>query len=176
MKIPITFSDLTTTFDAQLHEDSKALGVPLSDFVPIYGESAYEIAVNNGFEGTEQEWLASLRGPQGEAFTYDDFTAEQLKNLTGPQGPKGDKGETGETGPKGDKGATGEMGPQGPRGPQGATGPQGPEGPQGEKGETGNDGYTPVKGKDYFTETDKAEMVAAVIASLPVYDGEVVEV
>ena len=29
------------------------------------GESAYQIAVDNGFEGTEQEWLASLVGPQG---------------------------------------------------------------------------------------------------------------
>lgn len=170
MKIPITFSDLTTTFDAQLHEDSKALGVPLSDFVPIYGESAYEIAVNNGFEGNEQEWLASLRGPQGEAFTYDDFTAEQLKNLTGPQGPRGLQGE---------RGIRGETGEQGPRGATGATGPAGPRGergPQGPKGDTGDAGPTPVKGKDYFTETDKAEMVAAVIASLPVYDGEVVEV
>lgn len=37
----------------------------------------------------------------------------------------------------------------------------------------GKDGYTPVKGKDYFTETDKAEFVASVIASLPVYGGEV---
>jgi hypothetical protein len=30
-------------------------------------------------------------GPQGKAFTYDDFTEEQLKAL---QGPKGDKGES----------------------------------------------------------------------------------
>lgn len=27
------------------------------------GKSAYEIAVENGFEGTETEWLASLQGP-----------------------------------------------------------------------------------------------------------------
>ena len=39
------------------------------------------------------------------------------------------------------------------------------------KGETG---YAPVKGTDYWTETDKAEMVADVIAALPVYSGEVV--
>lgn len=31
------------------------------------GKSAYEIAVDNGFSGTEQEWLASLVGPQGPA-------------------------------------------------------------------------------------------------------------
>jgi hypothetical protein len=29
------------------------------------GASAYEIAVSHGFEGTEEEWLASLQGPQG---------------------------------------------------------------------------------------------------------------
>jgi hypothetical protein len=29
------------------------------------GRSAYEIAVEQGFKGTEQEWLKSLRGPEG---------------------------------------------------------------------------------------------------------------
>lgn len=29
------------------------------------GESAYEVAVANGFVGTEADWLASLVGPQG---------------------------------------------------------------------------------------------------------------
>lgn len=36
------------------------------------GASAYEIAVQNGFEGTEQEWLASLIGPQGNPGTDGD--------------------------------------------------------------------------------------------------------
>lgn len=30
------------------------------------GKSAYEVALANGFEGTEQEWLESLKGEQGE--------------------------------------------------------------------------------------------------------------
>lgn len=30
------------------------------------GESAYQIAVRNGFEGTEEEWLESLKGEDGE--------------------------------------------------------------------------------------------------------------
>lgn len=38
---------------------------------------------------------------------------------------------------------------------------------------TGPAGYTPKKGVDYFTENDIAEMVSAVIAALPVYNGEV---
>lgn len=36
-------------------------------------------------------------------------------------------------------------------------------------------GETPVKGTDYYTEADKEEMVAAVLAALPTYDGEVAE-
>ena len=41
------------------------------------------------------------------------------------------------------------------------------------KGPKGNDGYTPKKGVDYYTETEKQEMVTAVIAALPKYNGEV---
>lgn len=33
----------------------------------------------------------------------------------------------------------------------------------------------PKKGVDYWTEEDKAEIIDAVIAALPVYNGEVVE-
>ena len=32
----------------------------------IRGKSAYEIAVMHGFDGTEQEWLASLKGAKGD--------------------------------------------------------------------------------------------------------------
>ena len=71
------------------------------------------------------------KGDTGDAFTYADFTSEQLKALTGPQGPKGDQGETGPQGPQGDQGETG---PQGPKGDQGETGPQGPKGAKGEDG------------------------------------------
>lgn len=35
------------------------------------------------------------------------------------------------------------------------------------RGEPGNPGLTPVKGVDYFTEVDKAEMVESVLAALP---------
>jgi hypothetical protein len=41
-------------------------------------------------------------------------------------------------------------------------------------GSKGSPGAPPVKGTDYFTAADKAEMVNAVIAALPVYNGEVV--
>lgn len=70
----------------------------------INGKSAYELAVKDGFEGDEATWLASLKGDKGEqglqgekgdAFTYDNFTSEQLEGLKGPQG------ETGPEGPQG---------------------------------------------------------------------------
>lgn len=88
-------------------------------------------------------------GPKGDAFTYADFTAEQLAALKGPKGdtgdtgPQGIQGETGPQGPKGDTGATGPQGPKGDTGETGATGPQGPRGnigPQGPKGDTGDTG------------------------------------
>lgn len=34
----------------------------LSGSGALRGKSAYEIAVDNGFEGSEQEWIESLRG------------------------------------------------------------------------------------------------------------------
>ena len=45
--------------------------------------------------------------------------------------------------------------------------------PRNIKGPKGDDGKTPVKGTDYFTADDKAEIVAAVVSALPVYNGEV---
>ena len=71
------------------------------------GKSAYEIAVENGFEGDETAWLKSLKGEKGDA---------GAQGATGPRGPQGEKGEQG---PKGD------TGPQGPQGPKGDIGPAG---------------------------------------------------
>lgn len=77
------------------------------------------------------------KGDKGDAFTYSDFTAEQLAAL------KGEKGDTGAQGPKGDTGDIGPQGPKGdtgPRGPQGEQGPQGDTGPKGDTGPAGSDG------------------------------------
>lgn len=106
------------------------------------GLSAYEIAQNNGFSGTETEWLASLKGDRGET------------GLQGIQGEKGDKGDTGEQGEKGDTGDTGAKGSKGDTGADGksaydvwlAQGNSGTEtdflnslkGEKGDKGDTGS--------------------------------------
>lgn len=49
-------------------------------------------------------------------------------------------------------------------------------GPPGETGKPGSDGYTPVRGVDYWTDQDKAEIIAETVAALPVYNGEVQDV
>ena len=50
------------------------------------GKSAYQIAVDSGFDGTEQAWLASLKGEKGD------------KGDTGAAGAKGEKGDPGKDG------------------------------------------------------------------------------
>ena len=62
------------------------------------------------------------KGDKGDAFTYEDFTPEQLAALKGEKGDKGDQGL---------QGIQGEIGPQGPKGDKGDAGPQGPQGEPG---------------------------------------------
>ena len=40
------------------------------------GKAAYELAIENGYTGTEVQWLSSLKGEKGDAFKYSDFTRE----------------------------------------------------------------------------------------------------
>ena len=70
------------------------------------GKSAYDIAVDNGFVGTEAEWLESLKGADGA------------------------------------------------------------NGADGKDGTNGADGYTPVKGTDYWTTDDKAEIQSYIDAQI----------
>jgi len=94
------------------------------------GLSAYAVAVENGFTGTESQWLASLIGPQGP---------QGIKGDTGPAGPEGVSGADGLSAYQlalagGFVGTEAQwlaslVGPQGPQGETGAAGPQGPTGP-----------------------------------------------
>ena len=68
------------------------------------GKSAYQIAVDAGYTGTETEWLASLKGEKGD---------------TGEAGASGEKGEKGDRGEKGDTGAAGKDGTNGKDGADG---------------------------------------------------------
>ena len=96
-----------------------------------------------------------------------DAAIDAVELTPGPQGPQGPQGEPGRDGQDGAPGPQGEPGPAGPAGKDGAPGQQGPQGEPGAPGAPGQDGHTPVKGTDYWTETDKAEIVADVIAAIP---------
>lgn len=50
----------------------------------IQGESAYQVAVRNGFEGTEEEWLKSLSGPAGVGIT-DMYDMHASQSAAGTQ-------------------------------------------------------------------------------------------
>lgn len=98
------------------------------------GKSAYEIAKENGFDGTEAEWLASLKG------------------ATGAAGANGKDGENGKTPYVGDNGNwyigtndTGKpsRGAKGDKGDPGAKGEPGSPGAKGGKGDKGDTGATP---------------------------------
>lgn len=89
------------------------------------GKSAYEVAQENGYTGTVQEWLDSLKGEQGI---------------------QGIQGETGKSAYQSwlDSGYTGTE----------AEFTVWLKGEKGDTGEKGADGYTPVKGVDYLDGKD----------------------
>lgn len=45
------------------------------------GKSAYEVAVDEGYTGTKTQWLTSLKGEQGDPFTYAGLTAAQKAEI-----------------------------------------------------------------------------------------------
>lgn len=102
----ISVTDATGTTTAELHNGEKGdTGSRGAD-----GKSAYEVALQNGFTGTEADWLTSLKGQKGD---------------TGAKGERGEKGEAGETGEKGEKGDTGTPGKDGVNGTDGKDGADG---------------------------------------------------
>lgn len=114
----------------------------LSGAQGIQGLSAYQVAVQHGFEGTEDEWLISLKGEKGETGPKGDKGDTGEKGATGERGPQGLQGERGLQGVQGEKGEPGIQGPVGPKGEQGEQGIQGIQGPQGEPGPQGPKGDT----------------------------------
>ena len=139
-----------------------------------YYLSAYAIAVAHGFEGTEEDWLESLKGAAGEQGTGLDLrgmldSADELpapeESTPGQAYLVGTEAENvlwifdeaqnqyrpagplrGETGPQGPQGEPGETGPEGPPGIQGPKGETGATGPQGIQGPQGEPGETGPEG------------------------------
>ena len=109
----ITFwTDIHGANGATIHLDS-LVPVPAPGGGPgpgPAGESAYEVAVAEGFVGTITEWLASLIGPAGADGSDGADGQDGATGAQGPQGTQGATGATGSTGPKGDKGDQGDAG------------------------------------------------------------------
>lgn len=102
------------------------------------GKSAYQIAVEQGYQGSESDWLSSLKGDKGEkgntgakgnpgqdgadgksAYAiavehgYEDSEEKWLLSLKGEKGDPGDRGLQGVPGEKGEKGDAGVAGKDG---------------------------------------------------------------
>ena len=147
------------------------LAFVMSFMLTACGESSYELALKNGFTGTEEEWLESLRGEDGIAGPTGDAGATWMVGEGVPSSQTGRAGDfyldttsfnvyfreaeawrllgsiLGLQGAQGEKGEVGEQGLQGEKGDMGAHGPQGVQGEQGEKGETGAQGEQGEKGE-----------------------------
>ena len=145
--VVITIVDADGETSATLHNGAN--GEKGSD-----GKSAYQIAVEQGYQGSESDWLSSLKGDKGEkgntrakgnpgqdgaegksAYAiavehgYEDSEEKWLLSL------KGEKGDTGERGEKGEKGDPGDRGLQGVPGEKGE---------KGDAGVAGKDGFSPI--------------------------------
>ena len=115
------------------------------------GKSAYQIAVEQGYQGSESDWLSSLKGDKGE------------KGNTGAKGNPGQDGADGKSAYaiavehgyedseekwllslKGEKGDTGERGEKGDTGDRGLQGVPGEKGEKGDAGVAGKDGFSPI--------------------------------
>ena len=118
--------------------DASVTGATASAVTLSHLESAYAtVALNSGVLDLE------FGIPQGEP---------------GEKGADGAKGEKGDTGAKGDKGDPGAQGIQGEKGDKGDPGVPGKDGTPGTPGKDGKDGKTPVRGTDYWTAADIAEI------------------
>ena len=153
-------------------------------------DGGYELLMSDGSKIYIYNGAKGDKGDQGEK---GDTGEVGPKGDTGARGEKGEQGIQGERGPQGEKGEDG----TGVRilGSYSSIEELRAAHPLGEIGDTymieeclyvwsasdndwinagnikGDDGYTPVKGKDYYTDSDKAEIIAQLLSALPTWSG-----
>ena len=154
MQLNVNFSEDSQNFESRIDETEKAFDVSMEETEQTFDVSMDETeqTFDASFESTEQTFNAEYDNNDPNSGGRDgiscyhkwDGTVLIVTSASGTseadlQGPKGDPG------------------PQGERGPAGAKGDPGQDG---SPGKDGADGKTPVKGTDYWTAADKAEMVS----------------
>lgn len=122
------------------------------------GESAYQIALDNGFVGSQTDWLESLKGERGDSGTDGLNGKDGLNGFSPIIVPDADNSDsvykldvTTADGTFKTENLKGEQGIQGIRGEQGEAGATGQQGVQGIQGEKGADGYPFLIYKEYET-------------------------
>lgn len=92
----VAYNDIKVKYD-DISNKWTVLNKSITDKLNLIrdGKSAYELAKEQGYVGTVQQWLASLKGERG------------IQGIQGIQGQKGDTGAKGDRGLKGDKGDIG---------------------------------------------------------------------
>ncbi len=135
----------------------------------VDGKSAYQIAVEKGFEGDETAWLASLKGEKGAdgVIGADGANGKSAYQIAVEKGFEGDETAwlaslKGADGAQGIDGAKGDAGPQGPAGEQGPKGDPGEAGPQGPAGEKGADGIFDIAHQYDSLGTDAKDVIGSI--------------
>lgn len=137
------------TYDTVVQQSSDVINKLLK---LTQGESAYDIAIDNGFVGTKAEWLESLKGGPGAdgspinwCGAWEENTEYSKLDAVFYDGSSyiftSDTHVIGSI--------------------------PGIDEEWGLMAQKGNVGKTPVRGTDYWTEADKQEIVGSVIAALP---------
>lgn len=149
-------------------EQAAAKGVQTVNGIGPDENGNVEIDTTGGGTGSYYTPSVSESGELSWTPSSEDMPAVPPANITGP------KGDTGERGPAGADGVSATHSWAGTTltvTSASGTSSADLKGDTGARGPAGADGYTPVKGTDYFTEADKAEMVQAVLNALPAAEG-----
>lgn len=158
----------TETIAADIQGENEPISAVV-DAVPgetrTEGKSAYEVAVKNGFIGSEAEWLESLKGKPGADGISP--SANVTKTYSGAVITIKDK--TGTTTTTITNGSDGKDGVPATHSwndtiltVTSASGTSSAD----LKGNPGDDGYTPVKGKDYFDGKDGKDGTSVTVKSI----------
>lgn len=157
------------------------------------GESAYEIAVDEGFTGTQSEWIKSITGVKGDTgatgsngwtptlklVTYNSGVYIQVSGWTGGSGTAPSTGYLSTTGVVSNiANATNIKGDKGDTGLTGNTGANGVKGDTGDTGANGANAYTVAVNNGYTgTESEWLNtLIGTPVKTIDISDSGVVKI